>query len=261
MKYWIQKYATHIVAVSEDALTRGWSADWHRDPRCRVIYNGLDSTTHNQSECRQSLWQELDLKADERVCINVGRMAPQQKNHERLIEIFADISHRVSPVCLLLVGFHPPEYREKLQQIAHGCGCTGRLIFLGVRSDVNRLLTAADLMIFPTFYEGLPGVVLEACAVGLPVLASDIPPVAEIARHLSGIHQLSLSLPTATWGATALELLQNQRERSAVEVALEFAHSPFCLETALGEVEQLYKCSADNAKGAPIAVRRSTTDL
>jgi glycosyltransferase involved in cell wall biosynthesis len=256
MKHWIRKYATEIVAVSEDAMNRGWSANWRLDPRCKVIYNGLEFTARDRDACRQELWRELELPANERLCINVGRMAPRQKNHERLIEIFADLSRRISPVCLLVVGLHPEEYREKLARIAATCGCTGRIIFLGVRTDVDRLMTAADLMIFPTFYEGLPGVVLEACAAELPVLASEIPPVGEIAKHLSGVHQLPLSASNSTWGAAALGLLQNRQSRTSEETAVQFALSPFSLKTALDHMEQIYTSHARSIKRATAAAMR-----
>jgi glycosyltransferase involved in cell wall biosynthesis len=244
MKHWISKFATHILAVSEDAMNRGWSETWRSDLRCRVIYNGVECHAYDRTECRHQLWQELNLAANELVCINVARMAPHQKNHERLIEIFAAVSRRVSPITLLIVGLHPQEYREKLLQISTKLGCTGRILFLGVRADVRRLMTAADLMIFPTFYEGLPGVVLEACVAGLPVLASDIPPIAEIARYLKGVHPLPLSAPNSKWGEAALQLLESCRARSAKETAIDLANSPFDVRTSLQALEQIYASSS-----------------
>jgi glycosyltransferase involved in cell wall biosynthesis len=248
MKHWTNCYATTIVAVSEDAMSRGWSANWRSDERCRVVYNGLDLSPWDRAECRQMLWSELDLPPHARVCINVGRVSPLQKNHGRLIDIFAALSQQMENVCLLLVGVHPDEFRAELQQRAQQAECNGQIIFMGLRRDVPRLLTAADLMIFPTLFEGLPGVVLEACAAGLPVLSSDIPPIAEIARYLSGISQLSLSASNAQWVQRAMELLQNTgNRRTSEETAGEFAISPFCIEKAVKSVVALYQPAANTA--------------
>jgi glycosyltransferase involved in cell wall biosynthesis len=248
MKRWIRRNATNIVAVSEDAMSRGWSPNWRGDRRCQVIYNGLDFSPSDRAECRQALWEELHLKAGERVCINVGRVSPLQKNHGRLIEIYSALSQKCDNSCLLLVGEHPSEFCAELEKIARDTNCQGRLIFMGLRSDVPRLLSAADLMIYPTLFEGLPGVVLEACAAGLPVLASEIPPMGEIARHLSGITQVALSAKNEVWAERAAMMLQSQDGRRSPELtANEFTNSPFCVEKAVKSVVRLYQSGEKTA--------------
>jgi glycosyltransferase involved in cell wall biosynthesis len=54
--------------------------------------------------------------------------------------------------------------------------------FLGARADVYDLLCAADVFAFPTRWEGMPGAILEAMALGAPIVASDVPPVREAVR-------------------------------------------------------------------------------
>src|SRR5690606_31497974 len=75
-----------------------------------------------------------------------------------------------------------------------------------VRLDVPRLLRAADVLLLPSLREGIPGVVLEACVIGVPVLATDLPGVREIGNRLEGVYFLSLAESDAEWARVALSL-------------------------------------------------------
>ena len=71
-------------------------------------------------------------------------------------------------------------------------GVLDRVRFSGERQDIPRLLKGADLFLFPSLWEGLPGALLEACAAGTPVLASDIAANREVAEVFPGIRLLGL---------------------------------------------------------------------
>ena len=73
------------------------------------------------------------------------------------------------------------------------------MLGLGVRDDVPQLLKTADVLLLPSIHEGLPGVVLEACASGTPVLASDLPGVREIASRLPLVRYLPLTAADEEW--------------------------------------------------------------
>ncbi len=89
------------------------------------------------------------------------------KNHEFLIDIFAAVAERIPDALLVLVGAGTglEAIREKVRRL----GLAGRVIFTGVRSDVNRLMQAMDVFVFPSLYEGLPVTMIEAQAAGLPL--------------------------------------------------------------------------------------------
>ena len=86
-------------------------------------------------------------------------------------------------------------------------GLEGRVHFLGVREDIGRLLSAADLMIFPSLREGLPGSVVEASAAGLAVIASDIPGIRELAGVAPGLRLCSLHQTDKEWATECLGTL------------------------------------------------------
>ena len=80
------------------------------------------------------------------------------------------------------------------------------MLGLGVRDDVPQLLKMSDVLLLPSIHEGLPGVVLEACATGTPVLASDLPGVREIASRLPLVRYLPLTAADEEWADAALDL-------------------------------------------------------
>ena len=90
-----------------------------------------------------------------------------------------DLLQHVQPdLCSLIVGDGP--LRDHLEQTAHAYALDGRLRFLGHRDDVPRLMAAADLVVLPSAYEGLPNVVLEAMRFGMPVVATAAPGTTEV---------------------------------------------------------------------------------
>jgi glycosyltransferase involved in cell wall biosynthesis len=162
--------------------------------------------------------EEFRIPQESKLYINVSRME-KQKNHERLISIFAKIIDDDATARLLLVGRGGNEIERRARACAEEFGIADRIIFAGQRSDVPRLLKAADLMIFPSLREGLPGAVLEACAAGIPVLASDIPGVIEIASHFPSVRHLSLNASDANWAREARSFCKGESTRGGDQPA------------------------------------------
>ena len=143
------------------------------------LQNGLaaDDFTFNEL-VRQNLRKELNLE-DKFVLGHIGRFSTQ-KNHKFLIDVFKNILKKKENACLLLVGGNG-ELLEQTKAYVEQSGLEDKVIFLGNRSDVPKLLSAFDVLVFPSFFEGMPNVVIEAQAAGLPCLISDtITPEADI---------------------------------------------------------------------------------
>jgi glycosyltransferase involved in cell wall biosynthesis len=223
MSYMIQRYSTHIVAVSDAAMSSAWRFDWQRDPRCRIIYNGIDL------DCFQNLGdpvitrQEFEIDTKTELYIHVGRFS-EAKNHERLLSIFAEIVKQREKSTLLLVGRGGNEIEICLRKRIIDCGLENHVVFAGLRNDVPRLLHAADLMLLPSLWEGLPGVVLEAAAAGLPVLSSNLPVIREISDLLSRVKSMSLESTDEQWAAKAVSFLAETKHD---DVGRELARQSF----------------------------------
>jgi glycosyltransferase involved in cell wall biosynthesis len=240
MRYWIGRHATHILAVCKGAMAAAWGRNWERDPRCRVIYNGFDISIFAASPERLEVRREFCLPDDAKICIHVGRMA-EAKNHQRLLKIFQQIAIREPFAQLLLVGRGGNEVENALRSNIEQSGLGDRIHMAGERADVPRLLQAADLLIFPSKWEGLPGAVIEACAAGLPVLASILPGTEEIASHFPHLVQLlSLEKDDREWCERAISLLAGRKNRTTEGVADRFQHGAFSMDRCLAQLDEVW---------------------
>lgn len=135
-----------------------------------LLHNGLDYDAYKfNPESRHSLREELGLNK----CLTVGHVGrfSMQKNHTFLIDVFNNICDKRSDARLVLVGIGELEsdIRDKVKTL----GIEDKVIFAGRRSDVAQLMSAFDVMLFPSFHEGMPNVIIEAQAAGLPCVIAD----------------------------------------------------------------------------------------
>jgi glycosyltransferase involved in cell wall biosynthesis len=228
LRYWINQYATNILAVSRATMSVVWP-HWEREPRCRIIYNGLNALSFENEPDRVGVRREFRLPDDCRLYVHVGRFVGE-KNHIRLTGILAELSKLDSSARLLLVGQGDNEVESKVRALLCELNLETRVVFTGLRTDIPRLLKAADLLLFPSLWEGLPGTVLEACAAGTPVLASDLPGVQEIAAHFSTVHYLPLSASDREWAELANKLGAPQSASQRMSRCSAFAESVFNIE-------------------------------
>jgi glycosyltransferase involved in cell wall biosynthesis len=128
-------------------------------------------------ERRAAARAALGLDGSQEVLVTVGRQ-DYQKGHVYLLEAMARLVPS-RPGLTLLVAGRPGDSTPRLEARCATLGVDGHVRFLGHREDVPEVLAAGDLFVFPTLYEGLPGAVVEAMALGLPIVASDIGPVRE----------------------------------------------------------------------------------
>lgn len=154
-----------------------------RSHKFRILHNALDLSEYAFStEARADIRAELGIPADALVVGHVGRFN-QQKNHGFLLDVFAELAKERPSATLLLLG--KGELMDEVRSKADALGLGDRVIFGGVRHDASRCYSAMDALLFPSLYEGMPNVVVEAQANGLPCLISDsITPEVAISPNL-----------------------------------------------------------------------------
>ena len=136
-----------------------------------VISNGIDPNKYKFNETiRKNIRDELKIKNDKILIGHVGRFSPE-KNHEFIIDIFKDLYSKDNRYKLVLIGTGSTE--EKIKKKVKDLGLKEAVNFLGVRKDVNNILQAMDLFVFPSLYEGLPVTLVEAQGAGLKCFISD----------------------------------------------------------------------------------------
>jgi glycosyltransferase involved in cell wall biosynthesis len=201
----IDRYATDIVASGEWIMSAMWRPDWHRESRCRVVYDGVDPARFERAADVIGVRAELGIPGSARLYVHVGNALPV-KNHGRLLDIFAELRRRASCNWLLLAGAGTDDPGAPVVQGIRSRGIQDRVVALGVRHDIPTLLHTADALLLPSLSEGLPGAVLEACAIGVPVLATDLPGVRAIAARLPLVSYLPLRATDAEWADVAAAL-------------------------------------------------------
>lgn len=210
----LRQTSTDLVGVSQASLAIALGADWAADERCQVIYSGIRKGDFQKEPDRSGVRQEFGFPEDCRLVIHVGRQVPE-KNHARLIRVFAAIARQEPGARLLLAGKQEHSIEVEISALARREGVFGSIAFAGLRNDIGRLLAASDLMIFPSFREGLPGAVVEASAAGIPIIASTIPGITELCGMLPGLVCLELDEPDSKWAESGIEAMRSSVENES----------------------------------------------
>jgi glycosyltransferase involved in cell wall biosynthesis len=170
----------HFHAVSEFAGAAAVRDLGIPAERVTVVRRGRDPIRLGapSPERRAASRAMLGLGPDARIVVNVGR-EDFQKDQSALVGAFATLARADERLVLFLVGRRGSASQDIDRRIADS-GVASRIVRLGHRGDVPNILAAADLFVFPSRWEGLPGAVIEAMALGLPIVASRIPSITEL---------------------------------------------------------------------------------
>ncbi|MFC1598719.1 glycosyltransferase [Patescibacteria group bacterium] len=174
IKLVLSKFTTKIVAVSQGVKEYTVQTEKINKEKIQTIYYGIDLNKY-QFRGYQAIDQQKTINA---VC--VGRLE-EQKGHQYLIAALPLILKNYPSFKLHLIG--AGSLADKINRQVKDLNLTDNVKFYGQRMDVSELLPQMDLFILPSIWEGLGIVLLEAQAVGLPVLASNIPAVNEVVKH------------------------------------------------------------------------------
>lgn len=193
----IKKNANYLFACGDEAGKWMFNTD-----NFKVLNNAINVKDYTFNLIiRNDKRKEFGISDDSILVGHVGRFFPQ-KNHEFLIDIFNQFHKDHPNSYLILVG--EGELKTSIQDKVRTLGLEDYVIFTGLRSDVNELLQAMDVFLFPSLYEGLPVSIIEAQAAGLPCLISDKVPIE--CKKTDLVYQLSLEDSVNTWSDKIHEL-------------------------------------------------------
>ena len=161
---------THAFACSDNAA-RYVYGDGEMYRRSRIVLNGIDAMRFCFSErSRHNIRERFGISQDAFVIGHVGKFTPF-KNQGFILDVFEDVYNRQPNSYLLYVG--AGDTFKEIQQKAAAKPFADRVIFAGMQADIPAFMSAMDCFLFPSIYEGLPVVTIEAQAAGLPVVLSD----------------------------------------------------------------------------------------
>ena len=194
-KRWRYHYfASRVVTNSEMGKHDLVEGGWLPEEKVEVIYNGVDLDVFDPDRvARGFLRQEYGIPADALVAVLIGRIG-KTKAQMIFCKAAEEVLRRQPSAFFLMVGTPSDQaYYAEVAKYLDQCPFRERIFFTGFRHDIPQVLADADVVVNPSGWEGLPNVVLEAMAMGRPVIATDAGGTAEVVED--GINGFLLPLP------------------------------------------------------------------
>jgi glycosyltransferase involved in cell wall biosynthesis/protein-tyrosine-phosphatase len=209
-KWTLLCFADRIVAVSR-RMAEGLEESGYKPERVIRIHNGVDLRRVRPVRARDDVRRELGIDPATLLIGTVGRLSPV-KGQAHFLRAARLILQKEPGARFLIVGDGP--LRGDLETSAKRLGIDDACVFVGARTDVYDLLTAMDVFVLPSLHEGMPMALLEAMALGTPVVATAVGGVPEIVAHRT----------------TGL-LVRSSDEHGLAEACLELARDPHWART------------------------------
>jgi glycosyltransferase involved in cell wall biosynthesis len=242
----IAHYATHIAGTSRRVINDyGFESAAFEGVAKGALHCGFDPSRFigDRAEAHRAVRREFGFGDDALLVLFVGRADPPpgphaqtQKNSAFAVSVAIESARADDRVCMLFAGARTPLV-PVLEQRIEGAGLADRIRFVGVRTDIERLMLASDVLLFPSRGEGLGMVAVEAQAAGLPVLASTaVPRECVVVPGLVRFRDPDDGV--ASWAADLLSLAARPRDISAAN--RQVAASAFSIEHSCRALLRLY---------------------
>ena len=226
------KYATHLFTCSDLAAKWAFSSDAIKSGRVLQINNGVDPKIYRYNETKRKIFRDTIGVGNELLIGHIGRFS-KQKNHAFLIEIFKEIVNIVPNAKLLLCG--TGELKDHIRDLVEKNDLQRNVIFYGVTKDVPSVLSAIDVFVFPSLFEGLPVVGIEAQCSGVPIVASST--ISNDVVVTPCWHTLSLNESAVKWAGTILRCCENQ---SRIDTESMIRDAGFDIRNTVDLVSKIY---------------------
>lgn len=231
MRMLILSCSTDLVACGEKAGKRLYGEKAYKK-RGNLILNGIDTDTFAFSEKKREEIRNVYNLNNSFVLGHTGRLV-DVKNQVFIIKLMPRILEHRPDAVLMLIG--DGDDRKMLENTAKELGIQDKVIFVGNTINVQDYLSAMDVFVFPSLYEGLPLSILEVQANGLPCVISDAVPPDVYLTDL--IHPLSLNDSSDKW----IETILNVTRTNAENYPLQLKNAGFDTHTAMKKVYEIYE--------------------
>lgn len=175
---WLERAADVTVFVSEEAMDRYVAERLTSSRRAAVVRNGIDTSIFCfDMEARNRIRRELSIEEGDFLITAIGRLT-KQKDYPNLLESFARVADVRYGARLLIVG--EGDLEQEIVQRISDLGLESKVTLAGVRHDIPMVLSASDMLVLSSEYEGFGLVLAEAMACEVPVVATDCGGTAEV---------------------------------------------------------------------------------
>lgn len=197
-----------------------------------VIFNGIP--TEEFSSCRSN---NIANSSKEIILLHIGRFHPA-KNHNLLVKAFLLASKEVENLTLWLIGDGP--LKNKIQKLVYSLELQNKIQFLGIKKNINELLSKADIFVLSSKWEALPLSLIEAMAAGKAIISTAVGGIVDIIKN----YENGILLPPDNYVELAkkiVELVKNPELRKKLgENAKQFAEKNLDISITAKKYEELY---------------------
>ena len=233
-RLFVGKYATDFWACGTEALNHFYHGKERE--KALVIHNAIEveKFLYNQ-EMQAQLRKEYHIPEDCLVVGQVSRLYEKQKNQSFCVKVFSEIVKKEPNSRLVFIGRGDTSF---LLNLAEQYGVADKVIFTGLKTNIGEMLNLLDVFFFPSNFEGLPIVLIEAQANGLPVVTASHLPDAKILENFD--NQLSLTNSLEEWADKILSV-RYSRELDNEKVKNQIVEADYEIESATRNLEELFK--------------------
>ncbi|HDL65014.1 MAG TPA: glycosyltransferase [Proteobacteria bacterium] len=230
------RYNQQVIAVSnavrDDLVEQGIPTG-----RITVIQNGIEIPDIDPA-AGDRIRLELGIKPEETVVGAVGRLSPQ-KDYPTLLRAFKEVGKSCPEAILLIAG--DGYLRDNLEKLTYELGIREQVKFLGYRTNVLEVVSSFDIYALSSLWEGLPLAVLEAMAMGKPVVATSVPGTEEAVNE----GETGFLVPLKDDQALSQGIIELVRDQEKIKIMGDAGrrrwHDCFSLTRVIDEHEALYK--------------------
>jgi len=236
MRLMIKNFSTNLLACSNGAGSYLYGEKSLTKKKYSYFPNLIDYSSFLKSPIEEVKKFKAEEELESSIVIgHIGRFM-EAKNHLFLIEIMKSVLKKEPNYKLLLVG--DGELKQQIQEKAKVEGIYDNIKFAGIREDIPTLLHSMDVFVFPSLYEGLGLVLLEAQASGVPCLVSDaIQPEADL--NIGLVSKLKLIDGPDVWANKIIELA-NKKEKDISSIIQAFEKRGYSLSLGMSKLLNIY---------------------
>ena len=250
---WLARYTDVAIAVSESTATFVTGARLVPANRTHVVYLGVPleefSRARTADEIRRAR-ARLNIPDDVFSVGTVTRLMPS-KGNEFLVAAAAEVVRALPSARIYLAG--EGDLQPSLEAQARALGLGDRLVFLGFQRDVAAVLSALDLVVFPSLWEGTPLTAFEALAMGKPIIATDADGLADILTI--GVDARIVPRRDAPALARAIvDLARDPAARSALASQARVTGARYDIDVFVRKMERLYELLHETSRSTDRAL-------
>jgi len=236
----LRYFCNHVISVADEAKQYHLEISGASPDQVSTIYNGIDLSGFLSLDYdfeRTNIRAELGIPSDANLLTTVAVLRPQ-KGIQYMIRALPAILASIPNTYYLVVG--DGAHRKTLVEEANKANVSNRVIFTGMRKDVDRLLAASDIFVLPTLTEALPTVLAEAMAAKLPIVASRVGGIPEMVTDgQNGCLVEAENLDGLT--TACIHLLNDPEKRIAMGMeGWNIVNQTFNIERQVDKLEELY---------------------